>query len=99
MIIRKFNNLIKESKEELTLYRLVRVPKGEPLVVNFDEPGKHYFKSKNTADPSLLKNQTGDLWMMEVTTDSDNVVSEDDNVIVIEDPRMAKVQSIIPFAA
>jgi len=99
MIIRKFNNLIKESKEDLTLYRLLRIPEGEPLVVKFDDPGKYYFKSKKTADPSLLKNQTGDLWMMEVITDSGNIASEDDNVIVIDDPRIAKIQSIIPFAA
>lgn len=99
MIIRKFNSLIKESKEDLTLFRLVRVPEGEPLVINFDEPGKYYFKSKKSADPQLLKNKTGDIWVMEVTTDSNNVASEDDNVIVIEDPKMAKVQSIIPFTS
>ena len=99
MIIEKFkDSLIQESVKQKTVYRLVRVPVGEPLVVETDNPGKYYFQSKKVADPSLMKTKKGNLWILEVMTNSDNISSEEDGVIILKDPKKAEIQSIMPFA-
>lgn len=98
MKIKRFNSVIKESNSsEVILYRLVGVPKGEPLVINTENPGKFYFKTKNSANKNVLKNKTGDIWIMEVSTNSDNISSDSDNVIVLDNPKSSEILSIMPF--
>ena len=106
MRIKRFNESIQKVNESKTLYRLVRVPNGEPLVVDIESPGKFYFQNIKDIDESLLKGEKGDLHVIKVTTDDNNI---DDNaseastganvtkVIVLKDPSKAEVQSIEPY--
>jgi hypothetical protein len=112
MRIRKVTDeLIRENAGgETTLYRLVSVPHGQPLVVNTKEPGKFYFSNEKALDPSLLKNKGGDIHVIKVTTPSSNIDSEASKqeseshgkkllnaVVVLEDPSKAKIMSIEPY--
>ena len=110
MKIKRFNESVQSVNENVTLYRLVSVPKGEPLVVDTESPGKFYFNNETGIDPSLLKNDGGDLHVIKITTPSDNIDSEasksesDANgkqignaIVVLSDPTLAEVESITPY--
>lgn len=107
MIVQKFAEVINESKGDTTLFRLVSVPHGSPLVVDTKNPGRYYFTTQKSIDPSILKNKSGDLHLLKVTTPSSNIdnqasseeskVHGKNSVVVIEDPSKAQIISIEPY--
>ena len=106
MKIKRFNESHQSVNENVTLYRLVSVPKGEPLVVDIENPGKFYFQSEAEIDPSILKNDGGELHVIKVNTTSDNIdqevsdaESESHNCkcIVLKDDSKAEVSLIEPY--
>lgn len=110
MKIRRFNESFQPINESVsTLYRLVSVPKGEPLVVDTLNPGKYYFVNKNAIDTSLIDND-GDLHVIKVTTPSSNIDSEASElesresgkgignaIVVLKDDSKATIENIEPY--
>lgn len=111
MIVQKFSEVVNESVDsETTLFRLVTVPHGKPLVVDTKNPGKYYFANKNSIDPSVLKNKGGDLHLLKVNTSSSNIDKESSEeesaahgkkllnaLVVLKDPSKAHIISIEPY--
>ena len=105
MKIKKFNES-NSINENVTLYRLVSVPKGEKLVVDIENPGKFYFQKESEIDPSVLKNKSGDLHVIKVQTTSDNIDQEKSEIesgshnckcVVLKDDSKAEVALIEPY--
>lgn len=106
MKIRRFNESIQSINENVTLYRLVSVPKGEPLVVDTENPGKFYFKSENDIDTSVMKDKPGDIHVIKVNTTSDNIDKEKSELeselhnckcVVLKDDSKADIAYIEPY--
>ncbi len=106
MKIRRFNESTKSINENVTLYRLVSVPKGEPLVVNTENPGKFYFKSKGDIDTSVMKGKLGDLHVIKVNTTSNNIDTDKSEIeselhkckcVVLKDDSKADIDNIEPY--
>jgi len=104
MKIKKFNESI--VNENVNLYRLVCVPKGEPLVVNTENPGRFYFQSESEIDPSVLDGKTGDLHVIQIKTTSDNIDESESEIeseahgckcVVLKDDTHAEVEKIEPY--
>lgn len=104
MKIKRFNESKKDK--EVTLYRLVCVPEGKPLVVDTDNPGKYYFDSKDDVDPSVLKKKSGDFHLIKVNTPESNI--DDDKseelsalhkckCVVLKSPSMVEIEKIEPY--
>ena len=73
MRIKKFNESINEN---IVLYRLISVPKGEPLVIDIENPGKFYFQNESDINPDVLGENEGEYHMIKVHTTSDNIDEE-----------------------
>lgn len=74
MIIKKFNELLKESasvNESMTLYRVVPLKGTEKLDVN--DPGKYYVTSKSNIKDIKLKSKAKDYYLVTVKANADDV--------------------------
>jgi hypothetical protein len=105
MKIKRFNES-NSINENVTLYRLVSVPKGEKLVVDVENPGKFYFQSESDINPSVLGDKSGDLHVIKVQTTSDNIDQEKSEAesgshnckcVVLKDDSKAEVALIEPY--
>jgi hypothetical protein len=74
MIIKKFNQLVKESasvNESMTLYRVVPLKGSEKLNVN--DPGKYYVASKSNIKDITLKGKANDYYLVTIKANTDDV--------------------------
>jgi len=85
MIIKKFNELINESKsvnESMTLYRVVPLKNKEKLDVN--EPGKYFVDSKSKIKDLTLKGKASDYYLITIkasTEDIDKTASDKESEV------------------
>lgn len=107
-MVKKFNDFsVNESKVEkggeITLYRLSSHP-----VINLNEPGNFYVKSKSKLDPSLLKKKGGNLYTITVKCDASNInldkseiecaKLDNNSVVVVKDDKKCELVKIEPFS-
>lgn len=113
MRIKKFNNFsINESTDvackastltgEVTLYRLTSHP-----VVDLSQPGEYYVCSVEDVDPNLLEKKDGELYLITVKTNSDNINLDEsekecaklgtDSVVAVKDDTKCEVVGVSPF--
>lgn len=115
MKINKFSQFIKEdidtdtiiqNDSTTTLYRIVSVKDGDPLVVDTQNPGKYYFKSESDLDKTVLDHQGDEYHLITVTTSSSNIDDEMSqqesekngcDCVVLKDDSKVEIESIIPF--
>ena|ERR1035437_3294015 len=87
---------------EINLYRLTSHP-----IVNLSEPGEYYVCDEDSVDPNLLDNNEGDLFLICVKTNSDNIDIEkskiecerlgNDCIVAVKDDSLCKVESVNPY--
>lgn len=106
MKIRRFNESTQIINENVTLYRLVSVPKGEPLVVDTENPGKFYFQTESDIDTSVMKDKPGDMHVIKINTTSENIDTEKSEIeselhkckcVVLKDDSKAEIANIEPY--
>ena len=104
-IIRSYDRFKKGSKinessnAPVTLYRVVGVGDGEPLVVDTKNPGKHYFRSEDVIDLNILKKQVDEYHVIKVKTTESNIDEElsDDECVVLKNDALVEVDGITPL--
>lgn len=103
MDIVKFGNFsINEAKsEDVTLYRLT-----SHSVVDLNDPGEFYVKSKGDVDPKMLGKKGKDLFLIKVKCPDSNIdLDESDKesakhnkkVIVVKDSKKCDIIEVVPF--
>jgi len=81
-IIRSYDRFKKGSKinessnDPVTLYRVVAVGDGEPLVVDTKSPGKYYFRHQEEINLDALKKRSNEYHVIEVNTTESNIDEE-----------------------
>ncbi len=103
MNIIKFGNFsVNESKgEDVTLYRLT-----SHSVVDLNDPGEFYVKSKNDIDPKMLDKKGKNLFLIIVKCPDSNIdldesdkesAKHDKKVIVVKDSKKCDIIEVTPF--
>jgi hypothetical protein len=112
MKLKNFNNFQKvyeafESKAsklsgEVTLYRLTSHP-----VVDLSDPGEFYVSSLADVDPNLLEDKQGELFLITVKTNSDNIDLDEsekecakhdvDSIVSVKNSEKCEVVKVEPY--
>lgn len=87
---------------DITLFRLT-----SHSVVDLSEPGEFYVCDENDIDPDILDNKSNDLYLITVTTNSDNIDEEKSRsecdeknnmfIVAVKDDSKCRLVSAAPF--
>ncbi len=104
MKIKRFNEAATEKHENVNLYRLSAYP-----VIDLSEPGDYYVTSKSALDSKLLKSKgkKGDLYVINVKTNSNNIDLDksdverakfnNNKIVVVKDDKKCELIKVEPF--